>query len=114
MAKKRTPEQNKAIYQRRVARARSQGYSGYGQKRYVQEKQHKLERQQKTLMETLEAKFPGIVNVSEVIDMTPQRKWAYDRLADSGLYTPEQLAELRSAHDDFWRIARPMLDRLSA
>lgn len=37
--KKRTPEQNRAIYQRRKQRAQAKGLKGYGQQRYARENQ---------------------------------------------------------------------------
>lgn len=114
MAKrKRTPEQNKEIYRRRVERAKSEGFSGYGQKRYRVEKTKKLEQLKTKLEDELEKQFPGIVT-ADVLDLPPNRQYAYDRLVESGKFTQEELDMLRAAaYDEFWQVARPMLNRLS-
>lgn len=110
---KRTPEQNREIYRRRVERAKSEGYTGYGQKRYRQEKQKKIEVLQSKIETELEKQFPGIVR-ADVLDLPPDRQYAYDRLVDSGLFTDDELAALRqAAFDEFWQVARPMLNRMS-
>lgn len=44
MARKRTKEQNAAIYQRRKQRAITEGYKGYGQKKYRQDKTRRARR----------------------------------------------------------------------
>lgn len=114
MAKrKRTPEQNREIYRRRVERARAQGFTGYSQKRYQTEKKKKLEEVQRKLETQLEQAFPGLVMANQ-LDLTPDRQFAYDRLVNSKLFTEEELDRLRNAEfSEFWSIARPMLNRLS-
>jgi hypothetical protein len=110
---KRTPEQNKEIYRRRVERAKAEGYAGYGQKRYRQQKQTKLQEIQTRFETELEKQFPGIVTADQ-LDLPPDREYAYERLLNSGKFTEEELQMLRAAaFDEFWQIARPMLNRLS-
>lgn len=111
MARKRTPEQNKQYYLNRVAKAKNEGFQGYGQKRYRMQKTKKLIESGGKTWEDLEKKFPGITVWDE---LPPDRERAYDRLEASGRFTQQELYELRAAGDSFWRIARPMLERMSA
>lgn len=109
--KKRTPEQNKAIYQRRVQRAKEAGFSGYGQKRYQYEKRSRLERLEKELQQRLRETFGEDILVWD--ELPPNRERAYNRIKASGLFTQAELDELRQAGDNFWQLARPMLERTS-
>jgi hypothetical protein len=111
-SKKRTPEQNKAIYQRRKQRAINEGYAGYGQKRYKVEKEKKKANTAQQAMAKLEEAFPGIVHIDS-LPLSHDRQKAYDRLVDSGRYSQSDLNALRNApHEDYWPLYRTLYERI--
>jgi hypothetical protein len=76
----RTAAQNKRYYQNRVAKAKNEGYVGYGQKRYRLEKAKKEEVFLGGQLDELKKKFPGL----EIWDeLPPDRERAYNRLVET-------------------------------
>lgn len=94
-------------YQQRVQRARTEGYKGYGQKRY---QTVKAARQKAASPQAqLQAMFPDAVLFT---DLPKQQKKAYNRLTEYGVNRRE-LNDLLASGPDFWKQARPMLERES-
>lgn len=93
--------------QRRHLLARTEGYRTYGQKRYQLEK---AARQKAASPQAqLQALFPDAVLFT---DLPKQQKKAYNRLAEYGVNRRE-LNDLLASGPDFWKQARPMLERES-
>lgn len=115
MANRRTKEQNRAIYERRVARAREQGFKGYGQKRNILAKAKKERERVKKDQEDLSGPDHPIPLDSSEIIWTVARIKAYDRIVKSGVASEEELQELQDATaEEFWKLIRPLMERLSA
>lgn len=119
---KRTPEQNHAIYERRVARARIEGFSGYSEKRREAERERESEQSFLDELRNIIGDSGGddfdvndIVNVGDVAVDFSDREDAYERLVESGKFSEEELEDLYDLiyEGDFWETARPMFDRVS-
>lgn len=114
----RSREQNRAIYERRVQRAREKGYSGYGSYRRVHHLELVKEREQEDrdrILEKLKDLIDGGVTIKTVEPLTPDRQKAYDRFVATGFFTETELQALLSAPDnEFWPMYQAMYERMMA
>lgn len=97
----------KAEYQSRIRKARTEGYTGYGQKRYRQTKaKQQIAASPQTQLQNM---FPTAVLFTE---LSPYQRDRWNRLKLYGVNRNE-LDRLLVAGPDFWKQARPMLERES-